>query len=289
MALPLPVQTKNLADSIFDGFLDPTFQPARGFFPLRGLAVDPFCAYIERCGIQTWRDSAGNKHTHLGVENLHRFTGESYDFVDYSNSVPPHEDRPLLTQDYINETRVTQETRRLATEIRQYYVDAFVMMKLGGEELTPWRQELMRVFRNADLGVVENEADFKIMHSIVKFYHEDLLIDDLLSQCKTATGYTNANSFPSAIEQTVRPITLMRDETKHGKHQSNIFMYCKNEQQHLIRIRLTGNNNTFKLLHMLTETGAQFKVMSNSCVTIRKSLGTGLEYVECNDADFNLL
>ena len=282
--LPIPVRTQNLPDPFADC---PLPNPIEKHFPMRGLKVDPFCAYIERCGTNTWQDSAGNKHTELGIDNIHRFGGESYDFV---NVTDPNDTGVTLTKNFINETWVTKETHRLATGIRQYYVDAFVMMRLSGELLTPWRQELMRVFRNADQGVVESADDFKIMHSIVKFYHEDLLIDDLLTQCESATGYIGAHGYPDQLEeQTVRPITLMRDETKHGKNNSNIFLYCKNEKKHLIRFRLTGNNNTFKLLHMLTETGTQFTVKSEGLITIRTSLGSGLQYVECNDADFNLL
>lgn len=250
-------------------------------FPMQGLRVRPFAAYIQRCGLRNWQDAIGHWHTELQYSD--RFSGE-YRQVD----VHKHDSVVHLTRDYINCTDVSSQNNQLTESIKQYYTMGLAAAQLAGTPVSLHQRELMRIFNNDEQFMVEHQDDFNSMRRIVQFYHEDLLVDKMLHDCVSASGYVDSEGSSVPINTTVTMLTVMQDQSKAGKKTNTVYAYCKNDQKHLFKIKMTGSLNAVRMLNLLALSDVRFTVKSANAVTVRTSLGTGLSYIECYTADFTL-
>jgi hypothetical protein len=137
---------------------------------------------------------------------------------------------------------ISNNQRKLATEIREYYGNKFLLMQLKGETLTKFRHEL--------LGFLAQEDKNRISHNIIgmiatlpRLYNEDKLLDKLRKEYNNSPWHA---SEPHGRKITTT-LTFIDSHTKkafrhHGQSRIEWLCYwCHDENDRLYMLEMDLN------------------------------------------------
>ena len=175
----------------------------------------------------------------------------------------------------------------LSIDIKRYYTTAMGMLSLKGVELSEWRQSMLRVLKNADRGLIEHEADWRILCRMVAFYAHDTAIDALTTQFSgVPTAYYNKVDHKTHTVR-VKLTQWMKCPVKSGgSHKLYVFGHDSNNV--LYKFCVYGNRTSYDLARIMAQ--SQMDVVAEFVqYTTRTSNGTCSEYMEVSDASISVV
>lgn len=182
--------------------------------------------------------------------------------------------------------QVSDSARRLAEEIKIYYTTAMCSLKLKGLQISMWREEMLRVIRNASACTVQRPDDWKILIKLVEFYFHDSRIDDLTEfACTNVNQRFSAKRTPEIFTLNVKPRLVLESPTKRTR--DRCFMLAYDDLNILHKITVQGNVAARDLANIVVKTNTPLKI-SFINYRIRTANGTGVEYIEPENVSISL-